>query len=204
MHNRKAHWENIYTDKSPLEVSWHQEEPKLSLQLINKTQVSHDAEIIDVGGGASTLVDYLCERSYNNLSVLDISEKATKSTQKRLGDKAKAIKWYTEDITAFNPTQQFSVWHDRAVFHFLTEKSDRIKYVNILKTALKAKGHLILASFAIGGATKCSGLDIVQYDANKLITELGDGFELIEEVTEIHITPANKEQKFNYFHFIKK
>ena len=204
MSDRKTHWENVYRDKSPLDVSWYQKEPVLSLRLIRNTQLALNEPIIDIGGGASTLVDCLCDEGYANISVLDISAKALAHAQDRLGDKANEIEWYDEDITQFNPPHPFSLWHDRAVFHFLTDKSDRDNYVNVLKRALKTDGHLIIAAFAIGGPEKCSGLDIVQYDAEKLMTELGEGFELIEEKNEVHITPTNKEQTFTYFRFIRK
>lgn len=201
MSDRKDHWEGIYKDKSPLEVGWYVSKPVLSLQLINDTQVALDAPIIDVGGGASVLVDHLCDKGYSNLSVLDISENALSSVKNRLGDKGNNVEWYVEDVTCFNPPHQFSVWHDRAVFHFLTEKSDRLSYVDVLKRALVPNGHIIIAAFAIGGPLQCSGLDIVQYDAEKLIAELGENFELIEQSNEIHVTPSNVEQKFSYFRF---
>ena len=204
MTDRKAHWENIYRDKTPLEVGWHQETPDLSLQLIHNTRLDYDAPIIDVGGGASILVDYLCDEGYTNITVLDISEKALVYAQDRLGDKAGKVEWYAEDVVHFNSPHQFSLWHDRAVFHFMTEKSDRRNYVNSVKRMLDPEGHLIIAAFAIGGPTKCSGLDIVQYDAEKLIAELGADFELLEERSEIHITPAKQEQEFSYFRFIRK
>jgi len=204
MSDIKTHWENIYKDKSPLDVSWYQKEPTLSLQLIHNTRLTHDAPMIDVGGGASILVDHLFDEGYTNLAVLDISAKALSYAHERLGDKAIGIEWYEEDVTCFNPTHQFSLWHDRAVFHFLTDKSDRDKYVDVLNHALKPNGHLIIAAFAIGGPTKCSGLNIVQYDTKKLIAELGDGFELIEEKDEIHITPENKEQIFSCFRLMRK
>jgi ubiquinone/menaquinone biosynthesis C-methylase UbiE len=202
--DRKAHWENMYQEKSPLDVSWYQKEPKLSLELIHRTGVSLDEPIIDVGGGASVLVDFLCKDGFTNLSVLDISENALADAKKRLGDLAKNIEWIESDITEFSSSHKFSLWHDRAVFHFLTDKSDRRKYVRALTQALKAGGHLIIAAFAIGGPDKCSGLEIAQYDSLKLKAELGEEFELLEERNEIHITPANKEQKFMYFRFIRK
>ena len=203
MFDRKAHWQNVYQDKSSLDVSWYQKEPSLSLELIHSTQVARDEAIIDVGGGASVLVDHLCNERYTNLAVLDISENALASAKKRLGDLAKSVEWIGSDITQFNASHQFSLWHDRAVFHFLTDQSDRKSYVKAIKRALRPGGHLIIAAFAIGGPEKCSGLDIVQYDADKLIAELGEDFELVEERDEMHITPANKEQKFMYFRFIK-
>ncbi|WP_434683533.1 class I SAM-dependent methyltransferase [Pseudanabaena minima] len=204
MFNRKTHWQSIYQEKSPTDVSWYQKEPKLSLELILRTQIAKNEAIIDVGGGSSVLVDYLYKNDFTNLSVLDISENALASSKKRLGNIATRIKWIEADITEFQSPHQFSLWHDRAVFHFLTEAPDRHLYVNVLKNSLRAGGHLIIAAFAIGGATKCSGLDIVQYDVEKMIAELGEDFKLIAEKSEIHITPANKEQKFAYFYFTKK
>ena len=203
MLDRKAHWQNVYQKKSPLAVSWYQEKPKLSLELIRRTHIARDEAIIDVGGGASVLVDYLQKEGFTNLSVLDISEKALDRAKKRLGNFAKSIEWLEADITQFQSPHQFSLWHDRAVFHFLTEQSDRERYVNTLNHSLRLGGHFIIAAFAIGGAKKCSGLEIVQYDSKKLSTELGADFELIESINEIHITPSNQEQKFVYFHFVK-
>ena len=204
MFDTKTHWENIYHEKSLLDVSWYQKEPSLSLELIRNTQLASDEPIIDVGGGASMLVDYLYKQGFTNLAVLDISEIALTSAKKRLGVLAQNIEWYECDITQFSAPHQFSLWHDRAVFHFLTDKSDRKNYIKALKSALRPGGHLIIAAFAIGGPEKCSGLDIVQYDSKKLAAEVGEDFELIEVRNEVHITPTNKEQKFMYFRFIRK
>jgi SAM-dependent methyltransferase len=203
MLDRKAHWQNVYRGKSALDVSWYQKQPELSLDFIAKAQLNSDEAIIDVGGGASLLVDCLYQEGFTHLAVLDISANALSSAKKRLGDSAKNIEWFEADITRFDAPHPFSLWHDRAVFHFLTEQADRKSYLKVLKQALKSGGHLIIAAFAIGGPGKCSGLDIVQYDSEKLIAELGGDFELLETRNEVHITPANKEQKFNYFHFIK-
>lgn len=202
--NRKAHWEQIYNDKSPLEVSWFQAEPNLSLQFIARAQLPKDAAIIDVGGGTSVLVDRLHALDYRRLAVLDISRKALECARQRLGEKADAIEWFEADITEFEAPHLFQLWHDRAVFHFLTAASDRENYVNVLKRTLSPGGHLILAAFAIGGPQKCSGLDIVQYDAEKLAAELGQTFQLVETAEENHLTPAKQEQKFAYFRFIKE
>lgn len=204
MSDRKSHWENVYKDKSPLEVSWYVKEPEMSLQLIRNAETALDAPIIDIGGGSSVLVDRLRDNDYTNIAVLDISANALAYAQDRLANKARTIEWYEDDITQFDPPHKFSLWHDRAVFHFLTEQSDRRKYVDVLKHALEPNGHLIIAAFAIGGPEKCSGLDIVQYDAKKLIAELGSDFNLIEEKDETHNTPTGKEQKFTYFHFVYK
>jgi SAM-dependent methyltransferase len=200
MTDRKTHWENVYTNKSPLQMSWYQEEPALSLLLIRNTRLALDAAMIDVGGGASTLVDRLCEEAYTNVAVLDVSSSALAHAKARLAENAKVVEWFEEDVTSFSPPHRFSLWHDRAVFHFLTTKSDRDKYINVLKQALEPDGHLIIMAFAIGGPVKCSGLDIVQYDANKLMAELGQGFRLVETGYEVHLTPSGGEQKFAYFH----
>jgi len=204
MSERKDHWENIYQNKSPLEVSWYQQEPTLSLGLIDHCRLDKDQPIIDVGGGASVLVDRLLTRGFNNLSVLDISAQALLVTQQRLGQQADRVNWIVTDITEFQPEQHFSLWHDRAVFHFLTDPADRASYIAALHGGLKPGAHLILAAFAIGGPTKCSGLDIVQYDSDKLCKTLGDDFELLETASEIHLTPAGGEQAFQYYRLIRK
>lgn len=204
MPGRQAHWESIYHDKSPTDVSWYQQDPALSLQLIRNTHLSLAEPMIDVGGGASVLVDRLCHAGYTQVAVLDISASALDHAKKRLGDKAHGVEWYVEDVVTFDPPHPFSLWHDRAVFHFLTDQSDRRSYVNTMKRALKPGGHLIIAAFAIGGPSKCSGLDIVQYDAKKLLAELGEGFDLVEEKSAVHITPANREQKFAWFRLARK
>lgn len=204
MSDRKKHWENVYSKKSPLEVSWYQQEPNLSLRLIRDTGLDNDAAIIDVGGGASTLVDSLCDEGYTNITILDVSAQALAHARLRLADKTGAVEWCEADVTEFKPSKRFALWHDRAVFHFLTAKDDREKYVEVLKRALGSGGHLVIMAFAIDGPKKCSGLDIVQYDAEKLKAELGDDFELIETGFETHTTPAGKEQKFAYFRFIKR
>ena len=202
--NRKAHWDEVYSNKSPLEVSWYQKEPALSLQLIDNTGISTDAAIIDIGGGASILVDRLYEHGYRHLAVLDISGNALAYAKKRLASAADHIEWFESDITVFQSPHQFDLWHDRAVFHFLTDNNDRNCYVNTLQRTLKPGGHLIMAAFAIGGPTHCSGLEIVQYGADKLAGELGNSFSLVEQASETHVTPNNTQQLFTYFRFIKK
>ncbi|MCU7797206.1 MAG: class I SAM-dependent methyltransferase [Candidatus Thiodiazotropha sp. (ex Myrtea spinifera)] len=204
MSDRKRHWENIYQDKASTNVSWYQKEPILSLGLIRATRVTYDEPVIDVGGGASLLVDFLCKEGFSNLSVLDISAKALASTRERLGELSSQVVWHETDITNFVAPQIYSVWHDRAVFHFLTESADRKKYIEVLNRSLKHGGHLIIAAFAVGGPEKCSGLDIVQYDVDKISRELGEGLQLQEVRDEIHMTPADKEQKFIYFRFTRQ
>ena len=203
MFDRKSHWQHVYQQRSVTDVSWYQGEPTLSLDLIEQSGVNRGDSIIDVGGGASVLVDRLCSAGFTNLSVLDISGNALLNTKNRLGEQANGVEWFEADITQFEVPHPFSLWHDRAVFHFLTEERDRQSYVRRLNDALRPGGQLIIAAFAMGGPTKCSDLDIVQYDLEKLMLVLGEEFEFVEERRELHITPANKEQKFNYFRFEK-
>jgi SAM-dependent methyltransferase len=204
MCDTKTHWENVYSSKSSNEVSWYQQEPLLSLRLIENTGIDRVAPVIDVGGGASTLVDKLCQREYSNVAVLDVSAKALAESRSRLGEIGRRVTWFESDITEFEPPGRFALWHDRAVFHFLTSSADRKKYVRVLNRALIPGGHLVIMTFAIDGPNKCSGLDIVQYDSHKLQAQLGSGFTLVETGHETHMTPAGKEQKFAYFRFIKK
>jgi len=202
--DRKQHWDTVYTNKSPLEVSWYQREPHLSLELIAATGLPKDVPMIDVGGGASVLVDRLLAAGYSQLSVLDISGRALAHARARLGANAARVEWLEADITVFVPPHPYHLWHDRAVFHFLTVAEDRRRYVDNLRRALVPGGHLIIAAFAIGGPLQCSNLDIVQYDAAKLCRELGEGFRLVEEREERHTTPARKEQKFGYYRFLRE
>jgi SAM-dependent methyltransferase len=202
--DRKQHWESVYTNKSPLEVSWYQTEPALSLDLIVTSGVARDAAIIDVGGGASVLVDRLLAAGYTNLSVLDISAQALAHARQRLGAAALRVAWLEADITQFDPPQTYRLWHDRAVFHFLTDAGDRRKYVEALKRGLAPGGQVVMAAFAIGGPLKCSNLDIVQYDTGKLSAELGTGFRLLETRSELHPTPSGKTQQFGYYRFVRQ
>jgi len=201
--NRKDHWENIYKDKSPLEVSWYQKAPTISLELIKKLSLNNSDFIIDIGGGASKLVDCLIEDGFINITVLDLSSNALAHTQQRLGEKSSLVEWKVEDVTKFVAGHKYDLWHDRAVFHFLTDKNDREKYRQVLEASINIGGHIIIAAFSVGGPTKCSGLDIVQYDREKLKSELGDNFTFIEEKFEKHVTPAGKEQAFGYYIFTK-
>lgn len=202
MTNRKQHWENVYRNKSPVEVSWYQESPALSLRLIKAAATKLSDPLIDVGGGASLLVDELCAAGYSDISVLDVSAASLEIAKKRLAGKACDVQWLEQDITAFNPPKTYALWHDRAVFHFLTDPDDRKKYVSILKKALKPGGQAVIMAFAIDGPQKCSGLDVVRYDSHKLIEALGPGFGLAETGDETHLTPTGNRQKFAYFRLI--
>ncbi len=204
MSERKQHWDQIYSSKSPREVSWFQQEPVVSLRLIQDSVPDRTQPILDVGGGPSLLVDRLLERSYTQLSVLDISANALDQAKQRLGQRADQIEWYVSDVTEFSPPHPYACWHDRAVFHFLTDAADRARYVEALSSALQPGGHLVLAAFSLDGPTRCSGLDIVQYSAERLQQELGDNFKFLEQEDEVHITPARQEQLFCYYRFVRK
>ncbi len=197
----KEHWDSVYKLRPEDEVSWYQEEPTLSLSLIDSLNLDKQDSLIDVGGGASSLVDHLIAAGFNHITVLDLSATALSIAKERLGDSSNLVNWKTEDVTNYAPDHRFSLWHDRAVFHFLTDRGDRVKYRKAIEASVKEGGYVIIAAFAIGGPTKCSGLDIVQYDAVKLERELGPGFKLIDERSEQHLTPAGITQSFRYFVF---
>ncbi len=199
--DKKEHWDKVYAERKPDEVSWYQAEPTVSLELIQGLGLSQDAAIIDVGGGASVLVDRLLALGYGDLSVLDISNKALDYSRQRLGAAASKVTWLVADVTAFSPSKVFDLWHDRAVFHFLTDAKDREAYVLRLRQGLRAGGHLILASFAPDGPEKCSGLPVCRYDANTLQAALGPGFKLLTQRDETHTTPWDTQQRFSYFVF---
>lgn len=202
--DRKAHWEAVYTDRSPGEVSWYQAEPTLSLEQVRRAGIPLDAPLIDVGGGASVLVDRLCAAGYRRVAVLDVSDRALEHARQRMGAMAEAVEWYAADITAFTPPHGFALWHDRAVFHFLTDAGDRERYLKTLNRALDPGGHVIIAAFAMGGPTRCSGLDIVQYDAGSLARTLGPAYTLLETQPEMHTTPGGATQQFGYHRFVRE
>ena len=199
--SRKKHWENVYEQKKPSEVSWYQAEPAVSLGYVASTEIDYAAKIIDVGGGASVLADKLLDKGYRNLTVLDISTKAIQHARERLGRRAENVSWIEADVTEFEPSVQYDFWHDRAVFHFLTDAEDRTRYVQRLKQSVKQGGHVVIAAFAIDGPVKCSGLDVERYSPEKMKNEFGNSFELVSNAGEVHITPWGKEQKFIYCYF---
>lgn len=199
----KQHWEQVYATKSAAAVSWYQAEATLSLRLIRQIAPSPDANIIDVGGGASTLVDGLLESGYWNLTVLYLASEALSVARQRLGQTGDTVQWLEGDITTLTlPAQTYDIWHDRAVFHFLTHPADRLAYVEQVMRSVKPGGHVIIATFAPDGPTECSGLPVVRYAPDILKNELGRKFLLIECIEENHITPAGRVQHFNYCHFI--
>jgi ubiquinone/menaquinone biosynthesis C-methylase UbiE len=195
----REHWEKVYKTKSTTDVSWFQEHAQLSLELIGQTGVSKDARIIDVGGGASTLVDDLLEAGYSNLTVLDLSMAALDAAKARLGDRAATVTWIAGDITQVAlPPAAFDVWHDRAVFHFLTAREEREAYVRAVRHAVKPGGHVIVATFAEDGPDKCSGLPVMRYSAEALHAEFGSPFTLLQQRREAHHTPFGTVQQFIY------
>ncbi len=201
MQDRHKHWEGVYQRTTPMDRSWHQDDPTLSLQLIAGAGVPRDAPVIDVGGGASVLVDFLIRDRYRDITVLDISGAALAASKKRLGDVAEGVQWREVDVTQYEPPHQYALWHDRAVFHFLSDESERQQYRAVLERSLLPGGDVVIATFGLGGPTKCSGLDVVQYDAEKLGAELGAEFRLLNVRDEVHLTPSMKQQQFTYCHF---
>lgn len=195
----KEHWENVYTTKKSNEVSWFQEHAHRSLKLIEDANIPKTSAIIDVGGGASTLVDDLLDRGYESLTVLDLSRAALATAKSRLGGRAAHVQWMEANILdADLKAQKYDVWHDRAVFHFLTTAEERSTYVEKVFNAVKPGGLVIIATFAEDGPTKCSGLPVMRYNAQELHAEFGAAFQLLGQEKESHLTPGGNEQKFVY------
>ena len=199
--NRQEHWNDVYRAKGAQNVSWFQTEPTLSLELIKAAQVPADGGVLDVGGGASVLVDRLLDAGYARLGVLDISAAALALARERLGARAGAVEWFESDVTGFQPPHRFALWHDRAVFHFLTSVAERRAYVAALERTLAPGGAVVIATFALDGPPQCSGLDVARYDENSLASELGAHFVLRQVLRETHRTPWNSEQRFVYCRF---
>lgn len=198
----QAHWEKVYREKDPTaDVSWFQARPALSLELIAATNLDKSAPLIDVGGGASLLADCLLDAGFVDVSVLDVSTAALDHSRRRLGARAQSVHWIEADITAHEPSRSFHLWHDRAVFHFLTTPEQRERYVSALRRALVPTGHVILATFAKDGPTRCSGLEVCRHDARSICAELGEEFRLLEQRSETHLTPWQSEQQFSWFRF---
>ena len=195
----KAHWEKVYSTKATTEVSWFQEHATLSLKLITDAGVASSAAIIDVGGGASTLVDDLLAGGYRDVTVLDLSGEALAAAKERLGPQAAKVKWLEANVLDVAlPRHGYDVWHDRAVFHFLTSAEERQAYVKAALRAVKPGGLVIVATFAEDGPTKCSGLPVMRYSAGELHAQFGESFELLGHEREAHHTPGGIEQKFVY------
>ena len=199
--SRKAHWENVYATKGEREVSWYQESPAPSLELIALAGLSDDASIIDIGGGASRLVDALVDRNVRRITVLDLSAAALDAARQRLGNRAAGVEWVVADVTIWEPFETYDLWHDRAAFHFLTDPADQSVYADRLRKAVKPGGHAIIGTFALDGPERCSGLPIVRYDAASLSAMLGTDFKLIDARRHDHATPWGAVQRFQFSTF---
>jgi len=199
--DRRAHWDSVYRAKREDEVSWFQASPSLSLDLIHATGVERRASIIDVGGGASRLVDALGEEGFANLTVLDVSEAAMERTKARLGARATGVTWIVADVTTWEPACTYDVWHDRAAFHFLTAPEERAAYAQRVLQAVRRGGHVIIGTFAPDGPERCSGLPVARHSAESIGHVLGPSFELIETRRHAHQTPMGGSQKFQFSRF---
>ena len=204
MSDRTTHWQTVYATKGEAEVSWFQDSPAISLEMIRAATPDRSAAIIDIGGGASRLADALLRDGYRNLAVLDLSANALDAARKRIGSAASTIDWIVADATTWLPAKTYDVWHDRAAFHFLTDPRDRAAYVERLRSAVAPGGHLIIATFAPDGPEKCSGLPVQRHDSASLSSELGPEFELVETRSEIHRTPWHSTQAFQFSRFRRR
>jgi len=197
--SRKSHWEAVYAQKSPASVSWYQPRADLSLKLIGMAGIGHSGRIIDVGAGASVLVDDLLDDGYRNLTVLDISAAALARTRARLGERAGNVTWIESDVTGADlPAGAFDLWHDRAAFHFLVDPVDRQAYLQALQGALRPGGYVIIATFAEDGPERCSGLPVQRYSPQQLHAQLGERFTLLHHEQEDHSTPGGAAQRFQF------
>ncbi len=195
-HDRIRHWQDVWSRKPPETTSWYQHEPEMSLTLIEASGLDRQRPVIDVGGGAAPLVDRLLDRGFTDLTVLDIAAEGLKRAQSRLGDLQERVDWIVADVTAWKPERRYALWHDRAVFHFLTERQEQRAYGQVLASALARDGQAVIATFAADGPEKCSGLPVQRHDPHSLLAALGDGFLLLETRRETHLTPGGAEQRF--------
>jgi len=200
----RDHWDGVYERKSPGDTSWYRPHLERSLELVESTGLSLDAAIIDVGGGASTFVDDLLARGFTNVTILDIAATALDAAKARLGENAARVRWIVADVTTVDlPVAAFDFWHDRAVFHFLTDADDRARYVARLRSVVTGGGTVIIGTFAPDGPERCSGLAVCRYDAAGIGAELGEGFTLAETVADAHRTPAGALQSFIFSRFVR-
>jgi 2-polyprenyl-3-methyl-5-hydroxy-6-metoxy-1,4-benzoquinol methylase len=200
---KKEHWENIYSTKTENEVSWFQQYPKTSMEFVGLFSLKKDSKIIDIGGGDSHFVDALLEAGFSNVTVLDISSKAIERAKIRLGKSAEKVKWIVSDIIDFVPEEQYDFWHDRAAFHFLTEKTQADKYVEIANKGISGNGILVLGTFSVDGPKKCSSLEIRQYSEESMSGKFEKYFKRVKCITEDHKTPFNTIQNFLFCSFKK-
>jgi SAM-dependent methyltransferase len=195
--SRADHWDDAYRNRGVTGVSWFQSEPKLSLELIDLLGISPSTAVVDVGGGASSLVDRLVKRGFTDVSVLDISAAALEAGRRRVGESA-PVQWLHEDLLVWQPRRRFGLWHDRAVFHFLTDEVDRERYLATLASGLEPGGALVMATFAEDGPEFCSGLPVLRYSSEELVDVLGRGFRAVATRRELHTTPSGVVQPFTW------
>ncbi len=203
MEDRKNHWNEVYENKKPTEVSWYEPMPETSLNYIAECKLEKDAAIIDIGGGDSFLAEFLLARGFTDITVVDISEKAIGRAKNRLGEKAEEINWVVADAADFSPGRQYDLWHDRAAFHFLTEDSQIQKYLETVKKAVKPNGFVVLGTFSETGPSKCSGLEIKQYSIKEMQALFSEGFTPISCKNLDHDTPSGGTQNFTFCSFRK-
>jgi SAM-dependent methyltransferase len=196
----QSHWENVYSTKSEREVSWFEDSPDLSLRLIDETGVGPSASVVDIGGGASRLVDALVGRGQSHVTVLDLSSAALDVARRRVGI-TPCVDWVASDVTTWMPGRLFDLWHDRAAFHFLVQEEDRRAYVETMRKALRPSAYAIIGTFAPDGPEKCSGLPIVRYDEVSLADVLGQEFKPLAHIRHTHLTPWGSEQRFQFTTF---
>lgn len=201
---RREHWQQAWTSKPATATSWYQPRPETSLALIAATGIDHDQPLIDIGGGASTLVDALLADGWRELSVLDISAAALDVARQRLGADAARVHWIEADLLAATLMRDYAIWHDRAVFHFLTDADDRLRYRAQAEASIRVGGQLIIGCFAEDGPLKCSGLDVQRHSIESLTEAIGPAFELLETRRETHLTPMGKEQRFVYGRYLHR
>lgn len=204
MIDRRTHWEGVYSTKAENEVSWFQETPEISIEMIKASGAAKDAAIIDIGGGASRLVDALLADGFRSLAVLDLSAAALEAANKRIGPDGAEVEWIVADVTTWKPARTYDIWHDRAAFHFLTDPADQTAYMDCLRSALRIGGQAIIGTFALDGPEKCSGLPVQRYDSAHLAETLGPSFELVEARRESHHTPWNSIQSFQFSRFRRR
>jgi SAM-dependent methyltransferase len=198
---RRSHWDNVYTAKAENEVSWFQESPTVSLALIKASGLARESAIIDIGGGASRLVDVLLDEGFEDLTVLDISESAVEAAKARLGARAKEVQWVVADVTTWKPPRHYDLWHDRAALHFLIDPHDRIAYGERVAMGVRPGGHVIIGTFALDGPERCSGLPVMRHDTASLAHMLGPEFEPVETRRHDHRTPTGSTQRFQFSRF---
>lgn len=196
--DRRSHWQAVYETKDATAVSWYEAEPRRSLDLIGRASADPQAAVIDVGGGASTLVDRLLAAGRRDVTVLDVSAEALARTRARLGTSAGGVEWIVADITRWRPSRTWAIWHDRAVFHFLTDPDDQAAYLGALRAATGPGARVVLATFAPDGPERCSGLPVMRYDAAGLAGRLGPAFTLVDADRAVHLTPWGAEQRFTW------